>query len=339
MLKRLRDRYDPDQDKEGGNTLNLEKLRKSIKKSRLYNKSKQVYSTVCMRYRRCGRYTFVDRSKHSERLCIILAGYKEFLYPSVLGRIERFAPKDMDICVLTSGIVSSPLISWCERCGWSYLSTKRNNVSLILNIAIHLHPTAKYIYKLDEDIFVTENYFENMLRAYHHAGEGAYTPGVIAPLIPVNGYGHVRVLEKLHLQEEYARLFGKPKHDAGDFYPVVADSEAAKFFWGEGGLVPSIDEMNERFSSEPLVEYPCAIKFSIGAIFFPRETWLDMKMFPVSVIRNLGIDERRLCYYCCIESRPILVSENVLVGHFGFQYQTQDMKEYFKAHQTTFLLP
>ncbi len=319
--------------------MNLEKLRKTVKKSKFYKKSKEIYSTVCMQYRRYGRYTFVDRSKHSDRLCIILAGYKEFLYQSVLGRIERFAPKDMDICVLTSGIVSETLIAWCERCGWSYLSTKRNNVSLILNIAIHLHPSAKYIYKLDEDIFVTKNYFENMLRAYDHATKGAYTPGVIAPLIPVNGYGHLRVLEKLHLREEFMAIFGMPKHDAGDFYPVVADAQAARFFWGEGGFVPSIDEMNERFSSEPLAEYPCAIKFSIGAIMFPRETWLGMKMFPVSVVRNLGIDERRLCYYCCIESRPILVSENVLVGHFGFQYQAQEMKEYFKAHQEVFILP
>lgn len=318
--------------------MNLNQLRKTVKSSKLFAKCKQLYYAACMKYRQWGRYTFVDRSKHTDRLCIILAGYKEYLYPSVLGRIERYAPKDMDICVLTAGITSETLLKWCERCGWSYLSTKRNNVSLILNIAIRLHPSAKYIYKLDEDIFITQNYFENMMRAYQHAREGDYTPGVIAPLIPVNGYGHLRVLEKLHLREEYASIFGQPKHDAGDDYPVVADARAARFFWGEGGLVPPIDEMNKRFSKEPLTEYPCAVKFSIGAILFSRETWLDMKMFPVSILRNLGMDERRLCSYCCIESRPIMVSENVLVGHFGFQYQTQEMKEYFNSHREVFML-
>ena len=40
------------------------------------------------------RKVFIDRSKGKEKLCVILAGYKEFLYPAVtrielIGNIKR----------------------------------------------------------------------------------------------------------------------------------------------------------------------------------------------------------------------------------------------------------
>ena len=58
------------------------------------------------------KYTgkFIDRKKDSKDLCIILAGYKEFLYDDVLGRVNEFAPESMDICVLSSGIYVKKII-------------------------------------------------------------------------------------------------------------------------------------------------------------------------------------------------------------------------------------
>ena len=32
---------------------------------------------------------FIDRQKYSKNLCIVLAGYKEFLYPAVFGRLKN----------------------------------------------------------------------------------------------------------------------------------------------------------------------------------------------------------------------------------------------------------
>ena len=109
---------------------------------------------------------------------------------------------------------------------------------LIQNLAIHLHPKADYIFKLDEDIFITEGYFENMLRAYHHAEEGDYIPGVLAPLIPINGYGNVRILEKMGLVDVYTVLFEKPKMCHGQDRLLESSPEAARFFWGGGICVP-----------------------------------------------------------------------------------------------------
>lgn len=317
--------------------MNLNELKKAVKKSTAFHKANKLYDKVCMWHRIRGRYAFINRSKGSDRLCIVLAGYKEYLYPAVLGRLKAYAPQDMDVCILTAGLNSSVIASWCERCGWSYLRTGRNNVSLIQNIAIHLHPNAQYIFKLDEDIFITENYFDKMMCAYHHAEESDYVPGVIAPLIPINGYGHLRVLKKLNIMENYAELFGRPRYERRDDYAVECNPEVALYFWGKDSKIPSIDEMNRQFASEPLEERPCPIQFSIGAIMFQKKLWQDMRMFPVSFIRNLGMDERSLSFFCCVSSRPIMVSENVVVGHLSFQAQNQCMKEYYLTNKEKFL--
>ena len=281
---------------------------------------------------------FVDRSKQTEKLCVILAGYKEFAYPAVFGRIKRFAPEDLDICVVSSGKFSPELDQLCEKNGWSYLSTKENNVARIQNTAIWLHPNAKYIYKLDEDVFITEHYFENMLRAYEHAQTGEYTPGVMAPLLNVNGYAHMRILEKLGQKELFSQRFEKAKYMAGPQRKIENDPGAARFMWGEGGFVPFIDVLNARFGAEPLEERACPIRFSIGAILFERQLWEDMGYLSVDPKgTNMGMDEVEVCSFCLINSRPLMVSENVVVGHLSFGTQNGPMKDFFEAHKELFM--
>lgn len=327
--------------------MDIGKLKKDLKSSKYfggaYARLRAARNEIRRRYRLHGKYTFEDRAKGSDRLCIVLAGYKEYLYPAVLGRLKKFAPPDMDICMMSSGLYSQELSRRCAENGWSYLSTKNNNVSLIQNIAIHLHPQAVYIFKLDEDIFITEGYFENMLRAYRHAEEGDYEPGVMAPILPINSYGNLRVLEKFDLVETYAKRFEKPKYafDANKMF--YKNPEVAKFFWGEGGYVPSIDEMNKTVSEEPLVEHACAVKFSIGAIMFTREFWEGFGQYPVTLLGgsggNMAIDERAIIIYSFIESRPLMVTDNVIAGHLAYTPQNAAMKEYYLSHKEKFLPP
>lgn len=272
-----------------------------------------------------------------EKLCIVLAGYKEYLYPAVFGRLAKYAPKDMDMCICSSGLYSEKLSDLCKEQGWNYLSTKRNNVSLVQNIAISLFPKAKFIYKLDEDIFITEDYFERMQAAYAHAAKVGYDIGVLAPLIPLNGYGNLRILEKLDLVEKYTEMFETPKYITDYRRKTECDSAVARFFWGEGGYVPTIDEMSMRFARNPMEERPCPIRFSIGAILFKRSLWEDMHYFPVEKGRGLGSDEIRLCDYCCEASRPLMVSENIVVGHFAFSQQNEAMREYFYSNKEIFM--
>ena len=281
---------------------------------------------------------FVNRSNNRSHLCIILAGYKEYLYDEVFSRIEKYKKEDMDICIASSGVFSPRLNDIAEKNGWSYLSTKENNVSLVQNVAISMHPNAKFIFKLDEDIFITKNYFESLLSAYEYAEKTDYNPGVIAPLIPINGFGHVRILKKLGLEAEYEKRFGELKYAAGPDRPIENSPDVAKFLWGADGIVPSIDEMNEMFSRDELEISPVSIRFSIGAILFKRDLWEAMGGFRVSDRRSveLGNDEVNICTYCLISSHPILVSENVVVGHFSFGPQNDAMKEYYdrKTNQT-----
>jgi hypothetical protein len=113
-----------------------------------------------------GSYKFIDRSKGSQRLIIIIAGYKDFLYPLTLKRIAKFAPSDVDVCVVSSGLYSASLAELAESYGWSYLYTKANKVSLVQNLAISVHPQAEWIYKLDEDVFISEGFFDSLLESY-----------------------------------------------------------------------------------------------------------------------------------------------------------------------------
>ena len=320
-------------------------------------------------------YHFDDRSKHQKKLCMMLCGYKEYLMPAVLGRLEKFLEPDIDVCIVTSGLFSEKLAETCREKGWSYLSLKRNNVSLAQNMAIRLHPDAEYIFKLDEDILLTEGYFEKMMRALQHAETGDYSPGVIAPLIPVNGFGYRVLLDRYGLADVYAQRFEKPIYMSWDTRKIQNDPETAKFFWGEpiqidfsecipgkelnektivdddiaknkniekerhkAVSIPGIDQMNRDASELPVEERPCPIRFSIGAILFRRKFWEKIHHFPVGSGIQLGLDEEYLSKYCAAYSRPVMVSMNVVVGHLAFGMQNKVMKEYYLAHPEKFVL-
>lgn len=325
----------------------LIKIKGALKNSRAVYATYLRLKTHCANFRLKmrihGKYVFENRAQDREKLCIVLAGYKEFLYPAVFGRLKRFAPENMDVCILTSGLYSPKISEICAENHWSYLSTEKNNVCLIQNLAINVHPHADYIFKLDEDMFITENYFDNMMAAYEHAWQGHYRPGVIAPLIPLNCYGYVRILEKLNLISMYEHLFERPFYAAGNTWQLEANPEAACFFWGKDGHVPHIDRMNAQFSLQKREERPCAIRFSIGAILFRRELWQQMGYFPVNYYlgkgTGMGQDETFLCRYCCLASRPLMVSENIVVGHLSFTLQNAAMKDYYLNHTEEFLPP
>ena len=285
-----------------------------------------------------GKYTFINRKKNSDKLCIILAGYKQFLWEDVFGRIGKYAPKDMDICIVSSGLYSDELAQIAEKNSWSYLSVKQNKVSLVQNIAINLFENAKMIYKLDEDIFVTKNFFNQLMITYKNAEEkSTYRVGFVAPLMPINGYAHVRVLQKTGLLEKYEEKFGRAQHNWDTTGKVVVNPEIAKFLWGETEeKLRDIDKLDEEFSNQEFCYSICAIRFSIGAILFSRQLWEDMGRFEVGIGNNMGRDEIQLCNYLLSDSRAIIVAENTIAGHFSFGKQTPVMKEYYNSNREIF---
>ena len=178
-----------------------------------------------------------------------------------------------------------------------------------------------------------------MIEAYERAQNSEYIPGVMAPLLNVNGYSNIRILEKLNLKEVYSSKFEEPKYAAGPDRKLESDPKVAKFFWGEGGYVPQIDELNRILWKEEKKEYACPIRFSIGAILFERSTWERMGYFQVNRSTNaMGVDEAQLCTYCCLSSRALMVSDNIIAGHFSFGPQTADMKSYYEEHKDIFAI-
>ncbi|WP_414622887.1 hypothetical protein [Calothrix sp. CCY 0018] len=273
-----------------------------------------------------GSYKFINRSKGSQRLLIVLAGYKDFLWPLTLERIAKFVTPDIDVCIVSSGLYVNALAEFAQTHNWSYLYTKTNKVALVQNLAIANHPKAKWIYKLDEDIFVTEGLFDSLLDGYLHIKqEGLYQPGICAPIINVNGYSYIPFLKIISAEDEYKDKFGELKHAASDV-KAQFDGEAAKWLWQKS--LP-LDEIGGRIRAKPLSYSPVPHRFSIGAILFEREFWEKIGGLRTSFSQGgLGLDEAHLCKDCMDLSRPILVINNTFVGHFSFGPQEAAMKEY-----------
>ena len=260
------------------------------------------------------------------------------MWEDVFGRIEKYAPKDIDFCIVSSGLYSEDLAKITEKNNWSYLSVKQNKVTLVQNIAINLHPKAQKIFKLDEDIFITENFFTQLEKTYDKMEkEGRYNIGFVAPLLPINGYANVNVLEKTGLIEEFDKKFGKAYHDGDGQAPIIKNPDIAKFMWGETEeKLRDIDKLSKEFSEQEFSYSICSIRFSIGAILFSREIWENMGRFKVGLGTNMGQDEVQLCKYCMIESKAIIISENTVAGHFSYGPQTNAMKEYYNSHREIF---
>ena len=306
-------------------------------KRNIYNKIKKMYKNMQKKRRLKGKYKFENRKKDFSKLCIIIAGYKPFLYSTIFKRIEKFIPKDIEVCIVSSGKYEKELSKIAEDNEWSYLSTKRNCVSLAQNIAIKLFDKAEYIYKLDEDIFVTKGYFETLYKTYKDCeNNGDYQVGIVAPTIPINGYGNLNILKRFNMEKVYTEKFERPKYAAGRNRKIESDPNVAKFMWGENEYLPTIDEMNYQMSNDKFSYNACPIRFSIGAILFKRKFWEDMQYFKVKRGNCLGIDEEQICSFCIISSRAIIVSNNTVVGHLSFGTQNEEMKKYFITNITKF---
>ncbi len=314
---------------------------KILKKLGIYEQSYKLYKKmISKRNARKGltkRYKFENRMKNKKKLCIILAGYKEFAYEIVFGRIKEFVPKDTEVCILSSGKYSKRLSEIAEKNDWSYLSTKRNCVSLIQNVVIDLYNNAEYIYKLDEDIFVTKGYFETLYKTMVECEKnGEYKVGFVCPLIPINGFGNLEVLKRFNAVETYSKKFEKPLYAAGRERLIECDPNTALFMWGKDGYLPNIDEMNKILSKDKFSYVACPIRFSIGAIMFKREFFYDMGSFIVKSGSCLGADEEQMCNYAVASSHAIIVSKNTLVGHLSFGNQNKTMQEYYLDHPEVF---
>lgn len=281
-------------------------------------------------------HRFEDRRLNLDKVCFVLCGYKEFLWDKVFERLEKFVPEDVEVCILSSGLTCKRLSAIAKKNKWSYLSTEKNDITLIQNIAVTLFPGAEWIFKMDEDIFLTKNCFEQLQKMYDVVEKRApYQAGLVAPLIPVNGYGYIRILKQLNKLKQYENKFGRAFYGGNAESMIEKDVTAAKYMWGMMGEIPQIDALNAMVSQNE--DYSvCGVRFSIGFILFKRSLWISMNGFTVTGAQDFGVDEIELCTYCMIHSKAIIVAENVAVGHFSFGRQTEGMKEFYADHPELF---
>ena len=279
---------------------------------------------VRLRDHRSGHH-FVDRSQGKSDLVVVLAGYKPYLWPATLARLEKYAPSDADVCVTSAGMFSIELANMCARNGWSYLSVKRNSPGIALNKAIALHPKTDYIYKLDEDIVISPNFFSLLRAGYDHAWQDSLLePGFCAPVLNVNGISYRTFLRELGLEAAYKAEFGQLFQRCGDL-PVHNNPDACWWLWKN--TLPFEDKA-ALFAQATNRYAVCSTRFSIGAILFRREFIGKVGGFKSAWHSGvLGIDEDMLCRDCVSQSRPMYIIESVLAGHFSFYPQEALMKQ------------
>ncbi|WP_145930990.1 hypothetical protein [Immundisolibacter cernigliae] len=267
---------------------------------------------------------FIDRQRQRERLVVLLAGHKSFLWPYVIPRLARTVSADYDVCIASSGVDDTKLRAYCEEYGWSYLATKKNKVGLAVNLAIAAHEHALLIHKIDEDMFLTSGMLERLERTYHRiSASGLAKPGACAPLININGYTYQMLLDKLGLTEEFRQKFGH----LGYSHPhqVFRDPESVVWLWRH--CLP-LDALGERIANAANGYSFVPVRFSIGAILFERQFWGELGGFRVGTLSGtLGLDEEVFCKECVDRFRPIVVSHDAFAGHFSFFNQEQSMRD------------
>lgn len=274
--------------------------------------------------------TVINRSRGNNKLLIILAGYKDYLWDMTLLRVAKYAPKDIDICIGSSGIHSEKLMKYAEKFNWSYVETKRNDPGLVQNLAIEVHPFAQWIYKLDEDHFIAENYFESLHLGYISMLKTRLNkPGFVSPLVNVHVNTYVEFLKKINKDQEYLKKFGELS-----LHPQPAkvhyNGETAKWLWRNS--LP-FDVVAKQINRLPFEYTVVNNRFSIGAILFERDFW--ERIGGIAVIKEdgerVGNDESSLCKQCLKLNRPIVFIHNVFAGHFSYGPQKEVMKNYLNT--------
>jgi hypothetical protein len=272
-----------------------------------------------------GRAKFTDRASGSHSVVLVLAGYKEWLWPYTLDRLPRVAPDDVDICLVSAGKQHPGLEAMAEEHGWSYLWSPRNSVALVHNLGVESHPEARWVFKLDEDILLPDGYFATLHDGYRRiVGEGMYHPGFCAPVLNVNGFSYLTFLETMGLSDEYRSEFGELRR-AIDGNAIYANAAAARWIWER--TLP-FDAVARRFAEQEFAYSTVPHRFSIGAILYERAFWEEIGgIFAHPIAGRLGADEADLCRQCEHRSRPMAVIHNVLAGHFSFWPQEGVMRE------------
>ncbi len=278
-------------------------------------------------------YHFIDKRKHKNYLCYILAGYESGLWNSTLARIEALQNEEVDYCLVSSGKYDPVLEKMAEKNHWSYLYTLQNQVCYIQNLVIELHPEAQYIIKMDEDIFIGREFFSQMIKEFHHIEKtGEYRIGFAVPVIPLNCCGCVTYLNVIGKKQEYEERFGKIYRSR---FSEIYTEERAEYLWD---TIENFDGMADRFLKNEENRI-LNVYYNIGCIMFTRDRWYMMGKWPERPGESgMGTDERFI--YEDNQEKDLAIYEigSVLAGHLAFGPQKKRMMKYYEEHLEKFMI-
>lgn len=286
------------------------------------------------RWRFAERHRLEARGNGSERLLVLIAGHKDLLWPWTLNRVAKCVPADLDVCLVTPGVDRPELADLARGHGWSYLATRGGHVSVAQNLTLQAHPEARWVFKVDEDIFVSPGFFEALFEGYGRVQrEAEFAVGFCAPILNVNGFSYVDYLRALGEEEAFRQRFGTLRR-ASDGVPPQNEGEAAIWLW-ERGL--PVDDTAALIADRPFNYSIVPHRFSIGAILFERDLWEGMGGFKrLEPSPGLGEDEQHICVECLSRSRIMAVVQNVYAGHFAFGAQQRTMEAAYRSRLSEF---
>ena len=235
---------------------------------------------------------FDDRRARRSTLVMILAGHKVDLWPHTLERIARYTPADAaDVCVVCSG--GGPYVAeareFAARKGWSYLEAHEDLLAHVQNLAVGEFRDAEHIVKLDEDMFVTPGWLEELHATYAAVErEQKYRVGFVAPLCPVNGFGYRLFLELTGTLDDYNTAFPQyPPTSAALDVGAHHAPEVAEWLWRRS---TPLDERARELARLHGQYSVCPHRFSIGAFLMHRSTFDEFGGFAVAPVPG------QLCY-------------------------------------------
>jgi hypothetical protein len=280
-----------------------------------------------------------DRGRGRRTLLIVLAGHKSGLWPQVLPRIAAHTDTGaVDVCVVCSGL--APAAEEARRLaaehGWSFLQAEEDLLAHAQNLAVQHFPGAEFIAKLDEDMFPTAGWLEELHEVYARArADGRYRIGFVAPVIPVNGFGYRLFLDLTGRLGEYSATFPQyPPISAGLDVGAQNSPEVAEWLWRQTNPLDERAGELARFHGEYSV---CPHRFSIGAFLMHRDTFDEFRGFAVAPVPGmLGYEEAKLCGWLMERSHVILVAHASLVGHFAFGPQWAHMQSVLEREPALF---
>lgn len=284
-------------------------------------------------------YEFINCQSGNGNLLIVLAGYQPYYFDAVFERVSKCQKQfkeGMDVCICCSSAPQSAKLELeriCEQNGWSFLYLKKNRVTQVQNTAIKLHEKAEWIFKIDEDIILCDDYLTKMKEAYIEADNTLpYKVGFAGPVLNINAFGTQSFLKTIGKWEEFEQKFGRflvggmintPQDD------IHRNQDWAQYIWEHS--VP-FDQVAAQVAKKKNIEI-CPIRFSIGAILFKREFLEHNGYFPVFRSGGMGQDEKYMCDICIEGMYSIIVPSNVFVGHLGFGPQKETCRQFYNEHE------